>query len=245
MYADEVVVHSPNVGALFFGFDIDKFSSEPVVFVTIVVGSLFHLFLPESTALTCPTYSFEWSDRCVDVVAYSIGHALLEEVACEGEDIGLEVAEVGLWIVVVDGVTDGWYGMFCSYEASSHGAGIDDIDGGIGAMVDTAREEVDACRVAFEDDVDGEFDAVARCAIGGVNCGIVMPVFCAPVGVVERTEIHGLLYGDGIAHATTWPIWGNDSDVPQLGKYSYEGKDALGSPAVVVGDKDFHWVFSV
>lgn len=157
-------------------------------------------------------------------------------MSCKLENIGFEETEVGLGIVVVDGVSDGWYGMFCSDEASSHSARIDDIDGRVGAMVDTAGEEVDARRVAFEDDVDGEFDTVAWCAIGGVNSGVAMPVFGSPIGIVERTEIHGLLYGDGIAHATAWSIWGNDCDVPQLGEYAYEGKDAFGSPAVVVGD---------
>ena len=77
MHADIVVVHCPDIGALLFGFDIDKFPGEPVVFVAIVVGSLFHLFLPESAALTCPSYTFERSNRCVDVVAYAIGHTFL------------------------------------------------------------------------------------------------------------------------------------------------------------------------
>ena len=77
MHADIVVVHCPDIGALLFGFDIDKFPGEPVVLVAIVVGSLFHLFLPESAALTCPSYTFEWSNRCVDVVAYAIGHTFL------------------------------------------------------------------------------------------------------------------------------------------------------------------------
>ena len=81
MYTNIMVVHSPDVCTFHFGFVIHKFSCQPLVFLSFLITTLFHFFLPKTTALTCPTNTLKFTYRGVDIIAYAIRHAFFDEMA--------------------------------------------------------------------------------------------------------------------------------------------------------------------
>ena len=128
--------------------------------------------------------------------------------------------------------------VFDAGEACSHGAGIDDIDGSIGAVVDTGNHEVDAVGIIVKEDVKREFDTIGWHAVGDIDVHFAL-LFVGEVGIVGEVYLvhsHGFTHGDGIGHATSRSVGCNYRDMAELGHEFGEDGDTLCSPAVIVGD---------
>ena len=103
-------------------------------------------------------------------------------------------------------------------------------------MVDARSHQGRRAAEAGQEDVEGHFDAIDRCARAGINLYTTERVggfTTAHQTVVERQQ-----RGDGTRIARTWAVGSHHQEVGQGAETFNQGVDALGLIAVVVGKEN-------
>lgn len=114
------------------------------------------------------------------------------------------------------------------FDCGGHGARVNDIDGAVAAMVDSAQQDV---RFAVQNFVDRQLDTIhwgarssIRLDVGGTK--LMWPHF------------QNVADGDGMSHPTLVAVWRHDHDISQVGDAFHQVADARRGDAVVIGDEN-------
>lgn len=139
----------------------------------------------------------------------------------DGEACGL----FEIWVRIHgEGDGDGGDAEEGSFDGGGDGAGVEDVDSGIGTAVDAADDDVG---FGFAEFLDAEFRTIGGAAID----------FPSEVGLAAEDFLNdqGLEVGDGMGDTALIDGGGDDLDVSEMLEFFVEGGEAGGVDAIIVG----------
>jgi hypothetical protein len=144
-------------------------------------------------------------------------------------DVGDAYAEICIGAVVQKAEANAGYAFEASFHGGGEGARVDDVDGGIRAVVDARDAEIR--RPAIKENRLGDLDAVYRSTAAFVS----FYLFAKSVAFADEDRT---LYGNGVALGGLRAVRSYYKNVPKFPGGVHEGFQAAGRDAVVVGDQD-------